>query len=155
MTNSNCETRLISTNITHEPCKPVVTISWCPSESSWLISPAFHERRSQNIRTTRADDGYRTAPAFRVARARHGYFENLAGSAVRCRSAGRERFLLRCRSSAPHFAGRFRKDRGGDEKGDQSEPSVRKDGGLARRRPGDGEKRTARRAERSASAEQI
>src|SRR5438445_559856 len=44
MTNSNCETRLISTNITHEPCKRVVTISWCPSASSWLISPALHER---------------------------------------------------------------------------------------------------------------
>src|SRR6202035_916424 len=83
---SHGETLLISTNITHQPCKLVVTISWCPSAASWLISPAFHERRPQNARTTRADDGYRTSPPFGVARAGHGHFENLAGGAVRRRA---------------------------------------------------------------------
>src|SRR5207245_98801 len=131
------------------------TNSSCPSSASWLISPAFHERSSQNFRTPCADDRDRASSSFGIPCSGHRNLKNLAGSAVRCRSAGRERFLLRCRSSAPHFAGRFRKDRGRDEKGDQSESSVRKDGGLARRRAGDGEKRTARRVERSASAEQI
>src|ERR1700736_1402364 len=128
---SHGETLLISTNITHQPRKPVVTISWCPSCASRLISPAFHERRPQNFAATRADDRYRTSSPLRVARPGYGHFENLAGSAVCGRTSGRERFLLRCRSSAPDFAGRFREDRGRDEEGDQSEPSFRKNGSFA------------------------
>src|SRR5437867_1188718 len=92
----------------------------------------FHERRAQNFGTARDDDGHRTPPSFGVACTRDGDLKDLAGSAIRCRSAGRERFLLRCRSSAPDFAGGFRKNRVRDEKGDQSESSVRKDGSLAR-----------------------
>src|ERR1700731_368499 len=152
---SQGETLLISTNITHQPCKLVVTISWCPSAASWLISPAFHERRPQNARTTGTDDGHRPAPAFRVPRPGHGDFENLAGGAVRRRASGRERFLLRCRSSAPDFAGRFREDRGRDEEGDQSEPSVRKNGSFARRSTRPRKERAPGRAGRSRSTEQI
>src|SRR6266404_1272852 len=111
-------------------CPP--TNSSCSSSSSWLFSSAFHERRPQNPGSTCPDDRRRTAPAFGLARPGYGDFENLAGSAVRRRPASRKRFLLRCRSSAPNFAGGFRKDRGRDEKGNQSESSVRENGSFAR-----------------------
>src|SRR5439155_18561221 len=91
----------------------------------------FHERRAQNFGTARDDDGHRTASSFGVACARDGDPEDLARSAVCRRAAGRERFLLRCRSSAPHLARGFRENRGGDEKGDQSEPPIRAYGSFA------------------------
>src|SRR5438552_1138499 len=121
--------------------------SSCPSCSSWLIAPVY-AGRPQNAGATRANDGHRASPAFGFACSGHGHFENLAGSAVRRRAAGRERLLLRCRSSPPDFAGGFREDRSRDEKRDQSESSVRKDGRLARRSARARKKRTARRAER-------
>ena len=79
-----------------------------------------------------------------VARPCDGDLEDLAGSAVRRRAAGRERVLLRCRSSAPHLARRFRENRGRDEEGDQSEPSVRAHGSFARRGVGARQRRASR-----------
>src|SRR5882724_12363394 len=88
----------------------------------------FHERRAQNFGTARDDDGHRAPPSFGVACTCDSDLENLAGGTVRCRPACGERFLLRCRSSAPDFTERLREDRSGDEEGDQSEPSVRAGG---------------------------
>src|SRR4026208_1225967 len=106
---------------------PARANSLCSPGASWLISSALDERRTENVRATRANDGSGTSPAFGVACTCDGDLENLARSAV-CRGAtGGERVLLRCRSSTPHFARRFRKARGGDEEGDQSEPSLRAD----------------------------
>src|ERR1051326_3623700 len=97
-------------------------ISSCPSCPSWLI-PAVHGGRPQNTRAAREDERHRASAPFDCACTCHGDSKDLARRAVRRRAAGRERFLLRCRSSAPHFARRLRKDRSRDEKGDQVEPS--------------------------------
>ena len=73
--------------------------------SSWLISPASimsDERKTLEQRATMTD--IERSAAFGIACTCNRDSENLAGSAVRCRAAGREWFLLRCRSSAPHFA---------------------------------------------------
>src|SRR3984893_16138769 len=135
----NCEIRRIANNNARRvgrkrlgQRRSLDQISSCPSCPSWLISPAFHERRTQNTRAPRNDERHRASSSFGVARPRNSDLEDLAGGAVRGGAAGRERFLLRCRSSAPHFAGRFRKDRGRNEKGDQSQPSVRADGSFTR-----------------------
>src|ERR1700737_3462787 len=117
------------------------------------ISYYFCERGPQNTGNARADDGHRTAPPFRVARPCDGNFEDLAGSAVRRRAAGRERFLLRCRSSAPDLAGRFRENRGGNEEGDQSESFVRAHGSFEKRSARPWKERTPGRADRSQPAE--
>src|SRR6266516_5480126 len=93
-TNSHGGIRLIVTIITQHLGVFDATNYSCPSSASWLISAAFDERRSQNFRAARADDGHRASPPFGVARSGHGDFEDLAGSAVRGRAAGRERFLL-------------------------------------------------------------
>jgi hypothetical protein len=44
--------------------------SSCPSCPSWLISPAFHERRTKNFRATRADDGHGAASSLCFSRTR-------------------------------------------------------------------------------------
>src|ERR1700726_1513004 len=133
----NCEIRRIANNNARRvgrkrlgQRRSLYQISSCPSCPSWLISPAFHERRTQNTRATRNDERHRASSSFGVARPRNSDLEDLAGGAVRGWAAGRERFLLRCRSFPPHFARGFREDRNGDEEGNQSEPSVRTDGGF-------------------------
>src|SRR5437016_14169412 len=115
----------------------------------------FHDRRTQNSRAARYDDGHRTSSSFGVSRTGDGDLETLAGSAVRRRAAGRERVLLRCRSSAPHLARGFRENRGGDEEGNQSESSIRTRGSFARRSARTWKERTACRIKRTTRAEQI
>src|SRR5437667_7926322 len=116
----------------YSPAEATTANSSCPSCPSWLIS-ASYAGRTQNFRGARDDDGHRAASSLSIACTCHSDFENLAGSAVRRRATSGERFLLRRRSSAPDFARRFREDRGGDEKGDQSRSSVRADRGFERR----------------------
>src|SRR6266699_2743150 len=115
----------------------------------------FHERRTQNSRSTRYDDGYRTSSSFGVSRTCDGDLKTLARSAIRRRAAGRERLLLRCRPSAPDLARGFRENRGGDEEGNQGESSVRAHGGFTRRSAGTWKQGTTRCAERTRSAEQV
>src|SRR4029450_10435139 len=106
------------------PCATRANSS-CSPRASWLIFPLVDEGRAQNVRATRANDRVGASPAFGIACTCDGDLENLAGSAVCRRATSGKRFLLRCRSSTSHFARGFRKDRGRDEEGDQSEPPIR------------------------------
>src|SRR6266480_411682 len=132
ISSSDSAIRLFTINITHQPPTSVATNFFVSFVSFVVNFSAPYAGRTENSGATRADGGYRTSSAFRVPCPGDSNSENLAGSAVRRRAAGRERLLLRCRSSPPHFAGRFRKDRGRDEEGDQSQSSIRENGSVAR-----------------------
>src|SRR5207244_10208134 len=94
----------------------------------------FYGIRTQNPRRPRQDDRTGAHPPLLRPRAGYGDPAPLARRPVRRRPAGRERLLLRRGTQPPHLARRFSEDRGGDEEGDQSEPSVREN----RRRAGAG-----------------
>ena len=64
------------------------------SARRWLISPAFHGRRPQNSGTTRADDRHRASAPFDCTCPGDSDPQNLAGGAVRGRTASRQRVLL-------------------------------------------------------------
>ena len=99
------------------PARDHVSLKFFVSFGCFVVNffafPCLTKRK--NSRATRTDDRSRTSSSLRVARPCHRHSENLAGSAVRCGPARGQRFLLRCRSSPPHFARRFRKARGRDE----------------------------------------
>ena len=135
----------------HTPCATLSpsALAALPGKT-YVRLPFFYVRRTQNSRTAPPDERPGAPPPFGGARARHGHPAHLAGSPICRGAAGGEWFLLRCRSAAPHLAGRLREDRGGDEKGDQGEQRVRAHRRLARRSDCAGRKRAARRPWRTA-----